>query len=81
MTTLHWADSRLEIHLVVVGSYANNVFVLRCRDTGEAVLIDAANERGVVMVFQNPLLFPHLTVADNVGFGLRKDPRPAGTAA
>ncbi len=44
MTTLHWADSRLEIHRVVVGSYDNNVFVLRCRDTGEAVLIDAANE-------------------------------------
>ena len=44
MTTLHWADSRLQIHKVVVGPYANNVFVLRCRDTGEAVLIDAANE-------------------------------------
>lgn len=44
MTTLHWADSRLEIHRVVVGSYDNNVFVLRCRETGEAVLIDAANE-------------------------------------
>jgi glyoxylase-like metal-dependent hydrolase (beta-lactamase superfamily II) len=44
MTTLHWADSRLEIHRVVVGPYANNVFVLRCRDTGDAVLIDAANE-------------------------------------
>jgi glyoxylase-like metal-dependent hydrolase (beta-lactamase superfamily II) len=44
MTTLHWADSRLEVHRVVVGPYANNVFVLRCRETGEAVLIDAANE-------------------------------------
>jgi glyoxylase-like metal-dependent hydrolase (beta-lactamase superfamily II) len=44
MTTLHWADSRLEIHKVVVGPYENNVFVLRCRETGEAVLIDAANE-------------------------------------
>jgi len=44
MTTLHWADSRLEIHRVVVGPYENNVFVLRCRQTGEAVLIDAANE-------------------------------------
>jgi glyoxylase-like metal-dependent hydrolase (beta-lactamase superfamily II) len=44
MTTLHWADSRLEIHRVVVGPYENNVFVLRCRHTGEAVLIDAANE-------------------------------------
>ena len=44
MTTLHWADGRLEIHRVVVGPYANNVFVLRCRHTGESVLIDAANE-------------------------------------
>ena len=44
MTTLHWADSRLEIHRVVVGPYENNVFVLRCRETGDAVLIDAANE-------------------------------------
>src|SRR3954454_21484783 len=44
MTTLHWADSRLEVHKLVVGSYDNNVFVLRCRETGESVLIDAANE-------------------------------------
>ena len=44
MSTLHWADSRLEIHRVIVGPYANNVFVLRCRETGDAVLIDAANE-------------------------------------
>src|SRR5829696_1552013 len=44
MTTLHWADGRLEIHKVVVGAYENNVFVLRCRESGDAVLIDAANE-------------------------------------
>ena len=44
MTTLHWADGRLEIHRLVVGPYDNNVFVLRCRETGDAVLIDAANE-------------------------------------
>jgi glyoxylase-like metal-dependent hydrolase (beta-lactamase superfamily II) len=44
MTTYHWVDSRLEIHRLVVGPYDNNVFVLRCRETGEAVLIDAANE-------------------------------------
>ena len=29
---------------MVVGPYDNNVFVVRCRRTGEAVLIDAANE-------------------------------------
>lgn len=28
----------------MVGSFDNNVFILRCRETGEAVLIDAANE-------------------------------------
>jgi len=44
MSTQHWADSRMEIHRVVVGPFENNVFVLRCKDTGEAVLIDAANE-------------------------------------
>ena len=44
MTTLHWADGRIEIHRVVVGAYENNVFVLRCRHTGESILIDAANE-------------------------------------
>ena len=43
-TTLHWSNADVEVHKVVVGSYDNNVFVLRCRETGEAVLIDAANE-------------------------------------
>jgi len=42
--TLHHADTDLEIHKVVVGPFENNVFVLRCRHTGDAVLIDAANE-------------------------------------
>jgi glyoxylase-like metal-dependent hydrolase (beta-lactamase superfamily II) len=40
----YWEDSQAEIHKVVVGPMDNNVYVLRCRDTGEAVLIDAANE-------------------------------------
>ena len=42
--TLHYFDHRLEVHRIVVGPYANNVFVIRCKHTGEAVLIDAANE-------------------------------------
>ena len=42
--TLHWQDSRAEIHKLVVGPYDNNVFVLRCRESGESVLLDAANE-------------------------------------
>ena len=42
--TLHYEDDQLEIHKLVVGPYDNNVFVLRCRQTGDAVLLDAANE-------------------------------------
>ena len=43
-TTLHWSDERAEVHKVVVGPMDNNVFVLRCKETGDAVLLDAANE-------------------------------------
>lgn len=45
-----------------------------------AVLIDSkdmqsvpANKRPTNMVFQSYAIFPHLTVAENVGFGLRRD--------
>jgi glyoxylase-like metal-dependent hydrolase (beta-lactamase superfamily II) len=41
---LHYQDERAEIHKLVVGPMDNNVFVLRCTDSGEAVLLDAANE-------------------------------------
>jgi glyoxylase-like metal-dependent hydrolase (beta-lactamase superfamily II) len=44
MAELHFEDERAEIHKLVVGPMDNNVFVLRCKETGEAVLIDAANE-------------------------------------
>jgi spermidine/putrescine transport system ATP-binding protein len=33
------------------------------------------------MVFQSYAIFPHLMVAENVGFGLRKDPRSAADKA
>ena len=42
--TLHWRDTNVEVHKVVVWPFYNNVFVVRCRRSGEAVLIDAANE-------------------------------------
>ncbi|HEV8298050.1 MAG TPA: MBL fold metallo-hydrolase [Acidimicrobiales bacterium] len=42
--TLIWSDEQAEIHMVVVGPVDNNVYVLRDRGTGEAVLLDAANE-------------------------------------
>ncbi len=43
-TTMHYEDAKAEIHKVVVGPVDNNVFVLRCKRTGDAVLLDAANE-------------------------------------
>ena len=42
--SLHYEDSQVEITKLVVGPVANNVFVVRCRETGESVMLDAANE-------------------------------------
>jgi spermidine/putrescine transport system ATP-binding protein len=42
---------------------------------GEDMADVPANQRPTNMVFQSYAIFPHLTVAENVGFGLRKDPR------
>ena len=41
---LVWADARAEVHRFVVGPIENNVYVVRCTRTGEATLLDAANE-------------------------------------
>ena len=49
MSTLHFKDSELEIHKVVVGPMDNNVFVIRCKETGEGLLIDAANEHELLL--------------------------------
>jgi glyoxylase-like metal-dependent hydrolase (beta-lactamase superfamily II) len=42
--TIEYEDALVEVHKVVVGPMDNNVYVVRCRQTGDAVLIDAANE-------------------------------------
>jgi glyoxylase-like metal-dependent hydrolase (beta-lactamase superfamily II) len=41
---MHYEDEQVEIHKVVVGPLDNNVFVVRCRLSGDALLVDAANE-------------------------------------
>ena len=50
---LHYQDERAEIHKLVVGPMDNNVFVLRCTETGEAVLLDAANDFDADAVLQD----------------------------
>jgi glyoxylase-like metal-dependent hydrolase (beta-lactamase superfamily II) len=39
-----WEDAAVEVHRLIVGPIENNVYVVRCRRTGDALLIDAANE-------------------------------------
>ncbi|MDQ6927809.1 MAG: MBL fold metallo-hydrolase [Actinomycetota bacterium] len=46
---VHYEDERLQITKVVVGSMDNNVFVVRCRGTGAAMMVDAANESTVLL--------------------------------
>jgi glyoxylase-like metal-dependent hydrolase (beta-lactamase superfamily II) len=41
---VHYEDSQVEIHKTVVGPMDNNVYIVRCKNTGDSVLVDAANE-------------------------------------
>ena len=43
-TLIDYEDTDVEVHRVVVGPVDNNVYVVRCRATGQSLLIDAANE-------------------------------------
>jgi glyoxylase-like metal-dependent hydrolase (beta-lactamase superfamily II) len=43
-STLYLKDTGVEIHKLVVGPMDNNVWIVRCTQTGEGLLIDAANE-------------------------------------
>ncbi len=44
-----WSDARAEVHQIVVGPMDNNVYILRCKRSGEAMLIDAANEHEALL--------------------------------
>lgn len=41
------------------------------RIDGKLVNLLPAHQRGVAMIFQSPALYPHLTVEENLGFGLQ----------
>jgi glyoxylase-like metal-dependent hydrolase (beta-lactamase superfamily II) len=45
----HYETSDVRIDKIVVGPYENNVFVLRDKRTGDAVLVDAANEHQLLL--------------------------------
>jgi glyoxylase-like metal-dependent hydrolase (beta-lactamase superfamily II) len=45
----HYETADVRIDKIVVGPYENNVFVLRDKSTGEAVLVDAANEHQLLL--------------------------------
>ena len=48
---------------------------------GREVTHEPPAQRGIAMVFQNYALFPHLSVAENIGFGLSVRKVEAGEAA
>jgi glyoxylase-like metal-dependent hydrolase (beta-lactamase superfamily II) len=45
----HYETSDLRIDKIVVGPFENNVFILRDKQTGDAVLVDAANEHELLL--------------------------------
>ena len=45
----HYETADARIDKIVVGPYENNVFILRSKGTGDAVLVDAANEHELLL--------------------------------
>lgn len=45
----HYEDTGVRVDKLIVGPVENNVFVIRCTSTGEAVIIDAANEHDLLL--------------------------------
>jgi glyoxylase-like metal-dependent hydrolase (beta-lactamase superfamily II) len=49
MRPAHYESTAVRVDKVVVGPYENNAYVVRCRRTGEAILVDAANEHELLV--------------------------------
>jgi glyoxylase-like metal-dependent hydrolase (beta-lactamase superfamily II) len=45
----HYETPTVRIEKLVVGPFENNVFVVRCKGTGDAVIVDAANEHELLL--------------------------------
>jgi glyoxylase-like metal-dependent hydrolase (beta-lactamase superfamily II) len=45
----HYETADVRIEKIVVGPFENNVFVVRCKGTGEAAIVDAANEHELLV--------------------------------
>ena len=45
----HFEDARVRVDKLIVGPFENNVFIMRCKSTGDAVLLDAANEHELLL--------------------------------
>jgi glyoxylase-like metal-dependent hydrolase (beta-lactamase superfamily II) len=48
-TVIDYQDTSVVVHRVVVGPVENNVYIVRCRETGDSLLIDAANEHDLLL--------------------------------
>jgi glyoxylase-like metal-dependent hydrolase (beta-lactamase superfamily II) len=45
----HFEDARVRVDKLIVGPFENNVFIVRCKSSGDAVLVDAANEHELLL--------------------------------
>jgi glyoxylase-like metal-dependent hydrolase (beta-lactamase superfamily II) len=47
--TAHFEDADVRIDKLIVGPFENNVFIVRSKQSGDAVLLDAANEHELLL--------------------------------
>jgi glyoxylase-like metal-dependent hydrolase (beta-lactamase superfamily II) len=45
----HYEDTAVRVDKLIVGPFENNVYIVRCKQTGDAVLLDAANEHELLI--------------------------------